>query len=77
MKIFQEELSQACFVGSLGRGEAISTDNGRSVAFVAERKPVRQFLDARSGDIDSERGDKGGLTRAKGGEGSWERLTRS
>ena len=39
MQIMQGgSLSQTCFVGSLGRGEAISTDHGRSVAFVAIQK---------------------------------------
>ena len=35
-------------------------------------KPVRQFLDARSGDRDSERGDKGGPYQGKRGRGELE-----
>ena len=71
-------LSQTCFVGSLGRGEAISTDHGRSVAFVAIQKNPSGSFSTPGRETETQKGViKGGLTRAKGGEGSWKRLTKS
>ena len=67
-------MSQACFVGSLGRGEAISTDNGRSVAFVAIQKNPSGSFSTPGRETETQKGVvKGGLTRAKGGEGSWKK----
>ena len=60
-----------CFLGSLGRGETISTGHGRSVALRGDEKTRPAVLDARSGDKDSERGVKGGPYQGREDKGSW------
>lgn len=60
------KLSQTCFVCSLGRGEAISTDNGRSVAFVAIQKNPSGSFSTPGRETETQKGVvKGDLTKAE------------